>query len=577
MPQSPTPTLAPAAAYQVLCARDARFDGRIFVGVTSTGIYCRPVCRVRVPQEKNCRFFNHAAQAESAGFRPCLRCRPELAPGLSLVDSSAVLASQAARWMTQAVLAGEPLALPGLAARLGVTDRHLRRIFMQAHGVSPIAWLATQRLLLAKQLLTDTDMPVTEVALASGFSSLRRFHAAMAQQYRLNPGQMRAQRPTGSTGSTGSTNVSNASNATGATGAIKASRSRSGAAAGTATLWLAWRPPYDLAGVCRFMARRALPGVEQVQAETSRPCLRRTLAVKHQGQTLTGWLQATWVPERHAVALQLSASLLPAAGAMLARCRQALDLNADPSAIDAALSHLPGRPRPGVRVPGAWCGFESAVRVVLGQQVTVAAGCTLAHRLVQRFGQPMDTPHAGLDRLFPSASALAQADPADIGTLGIVRQRVRAIQALAAAVDSGQLQLDQSAPLEASLQALLALPGVGPWTAQLVAMRALAWPDAWLPTDIAVLKALNTRDPAVATLAVEACRPWRAYAVMRLWLGSEPEIDGGLADTAMPSAELPGTDPSMAGLAVASAPSTKTRSAAKAATQRSPHEPPPTH
>lgn len=483
---SGTPALHDDAAYRALQTHDARFDGRLFVGVTSTGIYCRPVCRVRAPRRENCRFFANAALAESHGFRPCLRCRPELAPGLSLTDSSEVLADQAARWLAQAAHEGQDPPLPSLAARLGVTDRHLRRIFARRHGVTPVAWLSTQRLLLAKQLLTDTALPVTQVALACGFGSQRRFNAAFAERYRMSPTALR----------------------------------REGAAEPGA-LKLAWRPPFDLGGLLGFIARRAVPGQEVVDGFT----VRRTLALQHQGQTLAGWISARFVPERCELHLSVAPTLRPALGPLLQRARHAFDLDADPAQIDPVLASVPGPDRPGVRLPGSWDGFEIAARVVLGQQVTVAAARTLSQRLVQRFGTPIETPFADLDRLFPSAAVLAAADPADIGTLGIVRQRVRALQALAAAVAEGQLQLQPGADLATTLATLNALPGIGDWSAQLITLRTLAWPDAWPASDIGLLKALGqptgARDIAAGTAAAEAWRPWRGYAVFKLWLSLE--------------------------------------------------------
>ena len=474
------------AAYLALQTRDARFDGRLFVGVTSTGIYCRPVCRVRVPKRENCRFFGNAALAETNGFRPCLRCRPELAPGLSLTDSSDVLADQAARWLAQAAHDGQDPPLPALAARLGVTDRHLRRIFAKRHGVTPLAWLTTQRLLLAKQLLTDTALPVTQVALAIGFGSLRRFNAAFVERYRLSPSALR----------------------------------REGAAEPGA-LKLAYRPPYDIAGLLGFIAKRAVAGQEVVDGLT----VRRTLALSHQGQALSGWLSARFVPERCELHLSVAPALRPALGPLLQRARHAFDLDADPALIDPVLASVPGPAREGVRLPGSWDGFETAVRVVLGQQVTVAAARTLAQRLVQRFGTPIDTPYADLDRLFPSAAVLAAADAEQIGTLGIVRQRVKALQGLAAAVTEGRLRLQPGADLPATLAALSALPGIGDWSAQLIALRTLGWPDAWPAADIALLKALGqptgSRDIAAGTALAEAWRPWRGYAVFKLWLSLE--------------------------------------------------------
>jgi AraC family transcriptional regulator of adaptative response / DNA-3-methyladenine glycosylase II len=488
-------TLHDDAAYRALTTHDARFDGRLFVGVTSTGVYCRPVCRVRTPRRENCRFFANAALAESNGFRPCLRCRPEMAPGLSLTDSSGVLAQQAALMLEAAAHEGSDPALPEIAARLGVTDRHLRRIFAQAHGVSPIDYLTTRRLLLAKQLLTDTAMPVTQVALATGYASLRRFNAAFSERYRMSPTALRRERADAPRSVRAATPV-----------------------VAAATVRLAYRPPYDLAGVLAFFGNRAVPGVERVDGLA----LRRTLAIAHRGQALAGWIEARFVPTRHELHLRLAPTLVPALGVVVQRMRQCLDLDADPQQIDPVLAVVPGPDRAGIRLCGSADGFESAVRVILGQQVTVAAARTLTRRLVERFGVPLETPFTDLDRLFPDAATIAAADPEVIGKLGIVRQRVGALQGLARAVVDGRLSLHRGAPLDATLAALHALPGIGDWSAQLIAMRALAWPDAWPATDIGILNALATRDARQAAALSEAWRPWRAYAVMKLWLGLEP-------------------------------------------------------
>ncbi len=485
------------AAYLALRARDARFDGRLFVGVTSTGVYCRPVCRVRTPRREHCRFFESRAQAEAAAFRPCLKCRPEIAPGLSLMDASHALAEAAARWIDQAVHAGEPASLPLLARRLGVSDRHLRRIFVAAHGVSPHDYLTTQRLLLAKQLLTDTGLPVTQVALASGFRSLRRFNAAFAERYRLAPSRLRragaAQPDTAREGGSGS----------------------SAGAGAPLALRLAFRPPYDAAAMFGFFARRALEGVEQVDGLA----LRRTLGVEHGGQTLHGWITIGFVPERCELLLGVAPALAPSLGRIVQQVRQAFDLDADPSLIDPALQALPApiAARPGLRLPGSFDAWETACRVVLGQQVTVRAASTLAARLVRRYGRPVATPFAGLGWAFPTAAAIAAADAAELGGLGIVRQRVRALQALAAALASGELALHRAAPVEPTLSALKALPGIGDWTAQLIALRVLGWPDAWPASDIGLLQALGTREARAAAALAEAWRPWRGYAVVRLW------------------------------------------------------------
>lgn len=473
------------AAYRAWCTHDARFDGRLFVGVTSTRIYCRPVCRVRMPRRANMRFYGNAASAERDGFRPCLRCRPELAPGLALVDSSQVLAQHAAHLIQEAVHAGRSVGMPEIAARLGVTDRHLRRIFLAAHGVTPIDHLTTQRLLLAKQLLTDTAQPVTQVAHASGYDSLRRFNAAFLQRYRLSPSALR-----------------------------RAGRhGPAGAAPDLVRLRLGWRPPYDIDGVLRYFAQRQIGGLEAVDATG----LRRTLALPHGGRLHRGWFAVRFDAPRHELEAAISPGLAPALGGLLQTLRQAFDLDADPERIDPVLARLPVAPRPGIRLPSGFGGFEIAVRVILGQQVTVKAARTLAQRLVDRFGEPIETPFTDLSRLFPTAEALAAAPAEAIGTLGIVRQRVGALQALARAVADGTLALHRGAPLEPTLDALRALPGVGEWTAQVIAMRALAWPDAWPATDIGLYNALGSRDAAHITRLAEAWRPWRAYAVMRLW------------------------------------------------------------
>jgi len=366
---------------------------------------------------------------------------------------------------------------------LGVTDRHLRRIFQTRHGVTPHDYLSTQRLLLAKQLLTDTRMPVSQVALASGFSSLRRFNAAFAQRYRLNPTQLRINSPA--------------------------------AAAKPSSLRLAWRPPYDVEAMVGHFDRRTVAGVESVDASSL--SMRRTLAWPHEGTLLRGWLALRFDPARCQVLLQTSDNLNPVLGAVMQRVRHALDLDADSASIDPTLARLPLPLRPGHRLPGCFDGFEAAVRVVLGQQITVKAARTMLQRLVDRLGEPVQTPFAELTRLFPTAQAVAAADPATIGLLGIVRQRVRALQSLATEVAAGRIILERGAPLASTVQALLALPGIGPWSAQLIAMRALAWPDAWPASDIGLMVALGSRDPKHITHLAEDWRPWRAYAVMRLW------------------------------------------------------------
>jgi AraC family transcriptional regulator of adaptative response / DNA-3-methyladenine glycosylase II len=488
--------------YRALCAHDARFDGRFFVGVTSTGIYCRPVCRVRVPRRTNCRFFDLAAQAEGAGFRPCLRCRPELAPNArhwSTEDAGAILTQQATALLddpqVRQVHGSERAAMLWLAERLGVSDRHLRRIFEQQLGVSPLQYLQTRKLLTAKQLLADTPLPVSQVALASGFGSLRRFNAAIRERYGLSPSQMR-----------------------------QGARSDAGGEAGSSRARLFWRPPLDVNALLGFLAQRQLPGMERI--DTAALSLTRSLRLDVGGVAHRGWLRAQFHPERCAVDIVVSDGLQAVLPQVLWRLRALFDLDADPEAINACLSAaFPGGD--GLRVPGCVDGFELAVRAVLGQQITVAAARTLAQRLLERFGEAIATPEAQVHRLFPTPQALAAAEPEQLGALGIVRQRQAAIQSLARAVVEETLDLSGQADLTQTLQHLQSLPGIGPWTAHYIAMRALRWPDAWPVGDVAVHQALglNPVRSAVASRAAtehaRAWQPWRSYAVVRAWAGCQ--------------------------------------------------------
>ena len=487
--------LAADAAYQVITARDARFDGQLFVGVTSTGVYCRPICRVRTPQQRNCRFFETPAQAEAASFRPCMKCRPEIAPGpglpWSVMDASRTLAHQAAQELDTQAASGDAPRLTDVADRLGVSDRHLRRIFLAEHGVTPMQYLQTRRLLLAKQLLTDTQLPVAQVALASGFRSVRRFNAAFADNYRMSPRRLRGE----------------------ADDAVDDAAARSGPLEAISVA-LAFRAPYDSAALLRFVALRAIPGVEQVDGLT----IRRTLRAGSVAAG-AGWIEATFRPAAHRVTLRFAASLAPASSRIVGAARRWLDLDAQPHAIDAALAGIPGSP--GIRLPGSLDAFELAVRAVLGQQVTVAAARTLARRVVERFGEPIATPWAGVDRLFPAPQRLASAALEHVAELGIVRTRANALIALAQAWPQLSKSLAAHVAAPALVESLCALPGIGPWTAHYIAMRAFGWPDAFPPNDVAVLKAMKnlfeTTTQRNAEAHAQAWRPWRAYAVLRLW------------------------------------------------------------
>jgi AraC family transcriptional regulator of adaptative response / DNA-3-methyladenine glycosylase II len=472
-------TLDPNTCYRALKSRDARFDGRFFVAVSSTRIYCRPVCTVKPPRRENCRFYPSAAAAESGGYRPCLRCRPELAPGNASVDATSRLAQAAASMMEDRTLDEE--GLDSVAVRLGITDRHLRRAFGAEFGVSPVEFAQTQRLLLAKRLLTDTVLPVTDVAFASGFGSVRRFNALFKQRYRLQPGQLRRHAP-----DSGAMDVLN--------------------------FELSFRPPYDWPAMSAFLAARAVAGVESVEAGR----YRRTARIGVDGKQHVGWIEVSPSPKKPALRVAISASLAKALPPVLSRVKALMDLSCNPAEIAQALGAL-AKGRAGLRVPGAFDGFEVAVRAILGQQVSVAAARTVAGRFAAALGDPLETPFESLKVIFPSAERVAGTPYGRIARLGMPGARARTVVAMARAVADEKLVLMPNADIEATLEQLRALPGVGEWTAQYIAMRALAWPDAFPHTDLAVKKALGEAGARRVLEAGEAWRPWRAYAVMHLW------------------------------------------------------------
>ncbi len=474
-------TLDSTTCYRALKARDARFDGRFFVAVSSTRIYCRPVCSVKPPRRENCRFYPSAAAAESGGYRPCLRCRPELAPGNASVDTTSRVAQAAASLIEDRTLDAD--GLEAVAARLGITDRHLRRAFGAEFGVSPVEFAQTQRLLLAKRLLTDTALPVTEIAFASGFGSLRRFNALFKQRYRLQPGQLRRHMRGTATPATDALNFE-----------------------------LSFRPPYDWPAVNAFLGARAIAGVESLEDG----CYRRTVRVALEGKEHLGWIEVGLSPKKPALRVAVSASLARVLPPVLSRVKALMDLSCNPVEVAQALGGL-AKAHPGMRVPGAFDGFEVAVRAILGQQVSVAAARTVAGRFAAVLGEPIDTPFAALTTLFPTAACVADTPPGRIARLGMPGARARTVVALARAVADGDLVLMPNADVEATLERLRALPGVGEWTAQYIAMRSLAWPDAFPHTDLGVMKALGEKDARRVLAAGEAWRPWRAYAVMHLW------------------------------------------------------------
>src|SRR6266700_2593842 len=363
--------------YRALKARDARFDGRFFVAVSSTRIYCRPVCTVKPPKRENCRFSPSAAAAESGGYRPCLRCRPELAPGNASVDATSRLAQAAASMMEDRALDQE--GLDTIASRLGITDRHLRRAFGTEFGVSPVEFAQTQKLLLAKRLLTDTALPVTEVAFASGFSSVRRFNALFKQRYRLKPRQLR--------------------------GPLRGGAPIA-AAADVLKFELSFRPPFDWSAVSAFLGARSIAGVETVEDG----CYRRTVRILIDGKEHSGWVAVEMSPRKPTLRVAVSASLAKALPPVLSRVKALMDLACHPTEVAQALGALAKR-RPGLRVPGAVDGFEMAVRAILGQQVTVAGARTVAGRFAAAFGDSVETPFDSLTTLFPTAARVAALAP----------------------------------------------------------------------------------------------------------------------------------------------------------------------
>jgi len=459
--------LDPDTCYQTLLARDRRFDGWFFVGVSSTGIYCRPVCPVRTPRRQNCHFFANAAAAERAGFRPCLRCRPELAPGNGLLDISSGLARAAATLIDEGFLNSGSLA--DLAARVGVTDRHLRRIFDAEFGVSLMAFAQTQRLLMAKRLLTDTRLPIGTVALAAGFHSVRRFNDLFLKQYGLNPLRFR-----------------------------KDTDARD---AQSMTFALGYRPPFCWSGMLAFLARGCIDGVEHIGDDT----YTRTIALNQRDRDITGWIRVRHAPQRYALDVTLSMSLTPAVGQVLARVRRLFDLAARPDLIDGHLGEV-AADAPGLRVPGSLDGFEIAVRAIVGQQTPHAATRLILSRVADRFGTTMAAPQA-LTRAFAPASTFARLPVAALEDVGITRAHAEAIVTVAHEVSTARLALEPAAPLEETLVALRRIDGIGEWAVQYIAMRALGWPNAF--PDGATASALERR--------ASAWQPWRAYASVHLW------------------------------------------------------------
>jgi len=475
--------LDPDRCWQAVDRGDPRFDGWIFCGVTSTGIYCRPSCPARTPKRENVRFYPSAAAAQAAGFRACKRCRPDATPGSPEWDARADLVGRAMRLIADGVVDRE--GVPGLASRLGYTERHVHRQLVAVAGAGPLALARAQRAQTARVLLETTSVPVTQVAFAAGFASVRQFNATIREVFAMAPRDLRT----------------------------RARRHGRPEESGAVVLRMPYRAPLDAGGLIAFLGARAVDGVE----EAVEGGYRRSLRLPH-GEGVVELRPA----DGHVLGRFWLADLrdLPAA---LQRSRALLDLDSDPQAVVDVLGRDPllgpfVRAAPGRRVPGHVDAHELAIRAVLGQQVSVAGAATLAARLVAAYGEPLERPLGGVTRLFPSAAAIAAADPAH---LAMPAARRAAVIGLARALADGDVVLDVGVDRDEALARLVALPGIGPWTATYVAMRGLRDPDAFLASDLGVHHALERLGhdgrPAAALAVAERWRPYRAYALQHLW------------------------------------------------------------
>lgn len=487
-PVSPALPLSPDACERALDARDARFDGLFFVGITTTHIYCRPVCPARVSYHDRRRFFGTAASAERAGFRPCLRCRPELAPGRALIDAVPNLARVAAHRIAAGALNGHGVG--DLARELGVSDRHLRRVLERELGVSPLELAQTHRLLLAKRLLADTSLPVTRIAYSSGFQSLRRFNAVFRQRYRLNPSAIRR------------------------VGTDTADGALPGPPDDLVRLTLGYRAPLAWDTLIGLLRRDALPGVELVEGE------RYSRTVRLEGSSGVVRVGPRGEAGTTHLRVEVSSSLLPALMPLLARLRQLFDLDAEPAAVDAHLERTGLGPlvrrRPGLRVLGALDPFEAALRVLLD-------GPPLGERVVAALGDPVATGIPGLDRLLPSVDRVARSSAADLVALGVRPRRAGAGIAVARALTAGTLRLEPGSDAGAALRVLRGIAGMDDRLATAIVTRALHWPDAFTASDRALQRASGAAGARELRARAERWRPWRAYAALHLLL----QLDSG--------------------------------------------------
>ena len=484
--------------YHAASSKDSRFDGVFFVAVTSTGIYCRPSCPAITPKRENVRFYASAAAAQENGFRACKRCRPDASPGSPEWNIRADTTARAMRLIADGIIDRE--GVPGLAARLGYEQRQVRRLLVAELGAGPLALARAQRAQTARILVETTDLPMGDIAFAAGFASIRQFNATMLEVFDIAPTVLRE----------------------------RAALRTPPAPPGTVRLRLPYRPPIDLPRLLGFLAARAIPGIEEVTGRAYKrsvllpngPAILTLLPPPHPAREAAG---RTGAGSRNAyVECELELTELRDVTAAVQRCRRLLDLDADPEAITEQLSADPllgplAKACPGRRSPGCVDGDEMAFRAVLGQQVSVAAARKLAGRLVALYGKPLPAPSGSLTHTFPAAATLAEADPAD---LPMPRARAEAIVALATALASGDLALHPGADRDDATARLLTLPGIGPWTANYIRMRALSDPGAFLPTDVGIIRALKALGGTPADAG--SWHPWRSYATHHLWSTLEP-------------------------------------------------------
>lgn len=489
---STTHHLDHARCYRALCAKDSRFDGEFFVGVSTTGIYCRPVCRVKTPRASSCSFYPNAGAAEAAGFRPCLRCRPELAPY--------ALQQNLAYAIWQRISAGAlnfGASMQNLADQVGLSTRQLQRLMQIHFGVSPIELAQTARLLFAKKLLQETLLPMTEIAYASGFGSVRRFNALFLERYQMAPSALRRTSPT-------QMNV--------------------------ITLRLAYRAPFAWDAMLDYLAARTITGVEAIESHNNQRYYLRSLQFMHGQQSLEGWMKVSHLDREQQLEVQVSNQFSPILMQLLDKVRQQFDLDANPAIIEQHLCSDPLLAKqikltPGLRVPGAFNHIELAIRAVLGQQISVAGATTLAARLVQKFGTPLCTPFSRITHHFPDPDKLAKVSVEEMAQIGLPKARAATIIAIAQFASEGGLTSAPGASLEQAVAQLKTVRGIGEWTAQYIALRALRFPDAFPAGDLGLQKAAavdmknSTGRISEAQLSERAksLSPWRGYAALLLW------------------------------------------------------------